>query len=449
MRKLLYIAYKFPPVSTGDGARNLVLARYMPAGGWEMLPLTASNPIGLPLDPTLLSHLPEQMKVRRTFHFDPLHALASLGRSGQEPSEPAAGNRRSIRNLLKRFVCDYLLLPDRAVTWGMTAIPAATAIARREKPELVMSFGPQHSTHLVALAAARLCGLPFVSHFGDLWMYDSLVDWGSRPKFTVRVNRWLERFVVIHSDGILTTTPLASDYFREVYGESSPPMIDIPNGYDPRRTGGARCSSDRADGLGRELCICYTGFFMHRQTPEPFLRGLRLFRDRNPGARIRFSVVGAFSDEHGRLPESLGVADMVDIVGVVPFSDVLSHQRSADVLMVCLPPLPGSEVKMPSKLAEYLLCDKPIMAVAPDGDLTRTVLELRAGYCCTPVPEDVCASLERIHADFTRGHFEFDVDPDEVARRFDMSLRCVELGRFLDGIANRQKKPRAKKPLKS
>lgn len=440
MRKLLYIAYKFPPVSTGDGARNLVLARYMPEGGWEMLPLTASNHLGLPLDPTLLSHLPEGMRVRRTFHFDPLHILASIGRSGEGPSEPATGVTKSWKDRLKRFVCSYLLLPDRALTWGMTAIPAALGMARRHKPELVMSFGPQHSTHIVALAAARLCGLPFVSHFGDLWMYDSLVDWESRPRFTIRANRWLERFVVLHSDGILTTTPLASHYFRTVYGESCPPTIDIPNGYDPRRIGSARCGPNGDGRRDNVLRICYTGFFMHRQTPEPFLRGMQLFRERNPEAGIRFSVVGAFSNDHGRLPASLGVPDLVEMVGVVPFSEVLAHQRSADVLMVCLPPLPGSEVKVPSKLAEYLLCGKPIMAVAPEGDLTRIVTELNAGYCCSPVPEEVCACLERIHEDFATGRSGYHADPQEVARRFDMSVRCVELGRFLDGMAHRRKK---------
>jgi glycosyltransferase involved in cell wall biosynthesis len=189
------------------------------------------------------------------------------------------------------------------------------------------------------------------------------------------------------------------------------------------------------------LSICYTGFFMHRQTPEPFLRGLKLFRERNPEAGIRFKVVGAFSDDHAMLPSSLGVGDLVETVGLVPFGEVLSHQRSADVLMVCLPPLPGSEVKVPSKLAEYLLCGKPIMAVAPEGDLTRTVTELKAGYCCAPVPEEVCACLERIHADFTGGSLEFDADPEEVARRFDMSVRCVELGRFMDMIADRRETP--------
>jgi len=394
-----------------------------------------------------MAHLPDRMRIRKTFHPDPLHMLASIGGSGKALSEPAAAGKKSLKDRVKRFFCDYLLLPDRAVTWGLTAIPGALGMARREKPDLVMSFGPQHSVHLIALAAARLSGLRFVSHFGDLWMYDSLVDWSSRPKFTIRANRWLERFVVTHSDGILTTTPLASRYFRSVYGESCPRTIDIPNGYDPQRMKDAAFGQACDPSRDPVLNICYTGFFMCLQTPEPFLRGLGLFRDRNPEARIRFRVVGAFSEDHGKLPSTLGVEDLVETVGVVPFSEVVKHQRSADVLMVCLPPRPGSEVKVPSKLAEYLLCGKPLMVVAPEGDLTRTVRELKAGYCCAPVPEDVCASLERIHADFTRGSLEVDVDPDEVARRFDMSLRCVELGRFLDEIADFPRKPRAPKPL--
>ncbi|MFO7627504.1 MAG: glycosyltransferase [Candidatus Fermentibacteraceae bacterium] len=436
MRKLLYLAYNFPPVSTGGASRNLVLARYLPVGGWEMVPFTASNHIGLPMDPTLPDHLPEGMKVNSSFHLDPLHLLASAGRAAAVRPEGKTPRRVSFKTRLKRFLCHYLILPDRAVTWALTAVPAATRTARREKTGIVMSFGPQHSVHLISLAVARLCGLPFVSHFGDLWAYDSLVDWKALPAFTVRVNKWLERFVVLHSDGIVTTTPLSSQYFRTVYGIRCPPTIDIPNGYDPRRIKGMNSVPEERDRNGSVLRICYTGFFIGQQTPEPFLKGLGLFRERNADARILFKMVGSFGEDYDGLPRALGVEDLVEIVGQVPFSQVITHQRDADVLMVCLPPLPGSEVKMPSKLAEYLLWNKPLLAVAPEGDLTRTVRELSAGYCCAPIPGDVCATLERIFSDFTSGRLKVDLDSDEVADRFDMSILCVELGRFLDSIAD-------------
>lgn len=440
MRKLLYVAYKFPPVSTGDAARNMSLARCLPFGGWEMLPLTASNHRGLPEDDSLLEFLPEGMRVRRTYHPDPLAMAAGLFRKKKgrgAGTRGASADRPGSR--LKRFLLDYILLPDRVITWGITAIPAGVSAARREGAELIMSFGPHHSVHMIALAIARISGLPCISHFGDLWMYDSLVDWNSRPEYTIRMNRRLESLTVRRSDALLTTTPLASDYFRRTYGSMCPPAIDIPNGYDPRFPGrgfAEDCPANRES--SDTLRLVLTGFFLGLQTPEHILRGLHLFRERHSDAKVKLRFVGELRDDQVPLIDELGISHMVEITGIVPFHRVPEEQRKADALVVCLPPLPGSEVKNPSKLAEYLVSGKPILAVAPEGELTGTVREMKAGFSCEPVPEQIADTLGLMHRLHREGKLSVQVDPEAVAARFDMTIRCRDLGEFLNMVADRR-----------
>ena len=66
LKRVLMIAYEFPPVGAGGVNRSLKFARYLPQFGWQPLVLTAKNPDGLGRDATLLDELPDSVRVCRT-----------------------------------------------------------------------------------------------------------------------------------------------------------------------------------------------------------------------------------------------------------------------------------------------------------------------------------------------------------------------------------------------
>ena len=442
MRRLLYVAYAFPPVSTGSAARNLALAANMPEGGWEMVPLAPVSPVSMPLDPTLEDSLPEGMTVVRVPHHDPLRAAAALRRALFPSAASEADGRPTTPDgagRLRRWLYSYLLIPDRAITWLPNALFAGLAACGRHGVDLVMSFGPPNSVHLLGLAIARAARLPLVSHYGDLWLYDSYVDWGSLGGFARSVNRLMERMVVRGSDGILTTTPLSSAYFRNAYGKDCPATFEVPNGFDPAELEASALAGapGRRDGdRGETLSITYTGFFMGAQTPAHLLRGLRLYLDRSPEARIGLRIAGRVDPAHVALMRDLSLLPgHVELLGQLPLAEARRVQARSDVLLICLPPLPGSEVKNPTKLAEYLLSARPILAVAPEGDLTERIERLSAGYSCDPDPESVAAALARVYDDWAAGSLRRASDIEAVGAMFDMSALCRGLGVFLDGVA--------------
>ncbi len=429
LRSLVFVAYSFPPVSTGSAPRCIALSRCLPEGGWRMVPVSASNPAGMPVDPTLLDRLPEEVRNSAVRISDPLARI-----SGPVARPLVPGGRRRMPSpvkLLRSFLRLYVMIPDKTVVWARKAAAAAAEAAVREKASLIMSFGPPHTCHLAAMKAAHRTGLPWIAHFGDLWLYDSLNEWQYVSAFSKRRQARMEAKVVLDADGIFTTSEGSSEYFRRTYGDACPPLFHLANGYDPFLQGPA---GDPSPGRGDRLTLTYTGFFMGTQTPEPFLRGMRLYLDRRPGSRLFLRIVGEIRAQHAGLPGALGLEDRVEVTGKVSYQEALTAQGKADALLAMIPPLPGSEVKSPSKLAEYLLARRPILAVAQSGDLTRTVRALDAGYVADPAPEAIAETLERMEDDWLAGTLKVARDMQAVASIFDMRLGCRRLGAYLDGI---------------
>jgi len=428
LRKLIFIAYSFPPVATGAAPRCLALARCMPEGGWTMIPVVASNPAGLPVDDSTMLLMPEDVLGARIFVRDPL-----AGRTGRHPQAGARDSRRpDFLKPLRSLIRLYALIPDKEILWARRAGRAAAEAAARHGADMIMSFGPPHSCHLAALSAGRRTGLPVVAHFGDLWLYDSTNEWQYVSRFGLKMQRRMEERLARRASGIFTTSASSSAYFSRTYGRACPPLFHLHNGYDPAI---ARPADPPSGAPGERFLLTYTGFFMGNQTPERFLHGLRMYLDSSPSSRIHFQLVGCLREAHADLPRMLGLENRMTITGQVPRSEALEHQRTADALLILLPPFPGSDVKNPSKLSEYLLARRPILGVGCRGELTGMIDMLEAGYTAEHEPAAIAGALARMERDWASGHLRFVKDMEKVASLFDMRRGCRELGHYLDSLA--------------
>lgn len=427
MRRLLLITYTFPPLTTGGTPVVLNLSRYLPPAGWQPLVLTASRPRGMAVCGRGHRGLvPGGTVVRRV----PEPALPGSrrkgGRSGSGPAFGGAG----LRKRLRRFLESWVLVPDRLAAWRWRLVPEGIRLARAGGAEAVMSFGPHHSLHLHALAVASRTGLPCVCFFGDLWLEDSNVSWPSRANRSMEAV--MEARTVSRASGIITTTEGSAEYFLRTYGPLCPPLHVAPNAYDPRRVRPAASPPPR----GEEMVITHTGSFFANQTPEHFLRGLRMFLDRSPGARLRVRLVGGMEPAFAGMPERLGLEDTVEVAGPVDFREVPGLQADSHLLLAMVPPLPGAGLKCCSKLAEYLRVGRPVMAVAPPGDMTGLVKRLDAGYTCQPRPAEVAECLHRAWSDWREGSMQGPADPGEVERLLDARRVMGRMADFLDGVAD-------------
>ena len=429
MRKVVLLTYTFPPQTSGATPVIMNMVKYLPSCGWEVLPLTASNQSGImPIDHSLCSRLPKNLKVTKVFHPDPMQILSYLrGRKGGTQL-PASTGTADGGGFLRRVIHNYFLVPDRAITWLPVLLPAGMELIDRERADLIISHGPHHSTHVLARFLSRIAGIPHVAYFGDLWIYDSNSTWNSR--LNLRMERALEGIIVKHADGILASTPESVDYFRREYGDNCPPAETLDNGYDPE-TVIPECS-DNAD--RNYMLLTFTGNFWGEHSPKYIFAGLREILRSWPDAPLKLQLVGNLAPRFRHLPEEYGISENLILTGVVPFSDVIKYQMESDILLACLSPLAGSEVKNSSKTAEYLRSGKPILAIAPEGSMTGYVKRFHAGYTAEPETMSVAGVIREILSDWQNNALKHTSDFEGVADIFDGRVIMRRVGSFLDSI---------------
>ncbi len=421
---LVYLAYSFPPVSSGANTRNLLLPKYMPRFGWRFNVLTCSNPVGMHLDRSLLERIPRETPVHRVPHRWPRPGSAG----GTAAGSPAGERGRRLRRLLKSF----LMVPDRLITWAPDVIPAGVRLVRETGSDMILSAGPHHSMHLHAWAISSLTGARWAPYFGDLWLYDSYMR---RPPAPVRaVHAALERMVVRSADGIVTTTPLSSEYFRRRYGADCPPTTEVVNGYDPETTPVGSPPPSRGDRL---LRVAYTGNLFAENATELLPEALSMLLSREPDAPIRLVVAGYVEPWLAERLRSGACGRVTELLGRLPAEEAAREQRRADLLLAMLSDRPGSEVKNPAKLAEYVVAGRPVLAVAREGDLTSFMRRLGAGYVCPPDPGSLAAALGGILEDWRRGAMRGAATPEACAGLFDMRRNIAGLAGFLRGLERR------------
>lgn len=348
MKRFLFLASSFPPLTSGATPVIMNVSKFMPEAGWEMVPITVSNPRGLPFDPTLEDMLPEYLDVTRVYH-----------------------------------------------------------------PDLT-----------------QIAGIPFVPFFGDLWLNDSNVSWPNR--INRRIEARLEKYIVEHADGIAATTSGSTGYFQDTYGTACPPTQVVENGYDPEQD-----LSEKDNPAERDfLLITCTGNFFVGQSPVNIYKGLRLFLDRHPDAPVKVRLIGKQESEHYDLLRTIELSSNLELIDTVPFRDVPRCQIESDVLLASLGDIPGSELKNSSKLAEYLRTGKPILAVAPEGDMTNYVRTLEAGYVAKPSPEGFAETLEEVFNDWRKGNLHGLRRREAMEEIFDARNIMKRFGTFLDGIVS-------------
>lgn len=367
-RRLLLISPHFPPDTSAGTHRVRLLARHLPACGWDPTVLTV-DPEGYEtrLDQGLLGLVSDDLRVVRSRPFSSartrrfgvgdlgLRSLAALGRDASR--------------LLSSTPFDAMYI---------TTYPVYPAL-----------LGPR---------LKRRFRVPFVLDFQDPWVG----SWGktvgpgegSRPDLKSRCSRatalMLEAWIAPQADAI---TAVSRGTFDELAARhpriAHTPFLELPIGADAGDLAASVMSGvNRCFGHGDGFVhVCSVGTILPRGwgVLEGVLRAVARLRDENPAAfaRLRLHFVGTSNQTSPDAParvlplaERCGVSEAVaEMPARVDYLDALAIQREADALL-----LVGSDEPhyTASKLYPALMVARPLVAVYHHASTVVEALE-RAG----------------------------------------------------------------------
>jgi glycosyltransferase involved in cell wall biosynthesis len=378
MRRVLIIAYYFPPIGGIGSIRMARFTTYLPELGWEP---TVIAPRDTPhqLDPDL--SFPEHAVIRsRSIE------LSRLGRG--LPTAPAARGadaaRRGgrVRASVRAAAHRYVFYPDAQIGWYPGAVRAGLRALRREQFDAIYSSSFPITAHLVARTLSRRSGLPWVAEFRDPWS-DRLED---RHPHRDRASR-LEASIAGDAAKLVAPSPSWAELFGARWGKR---VETVPNGHDvataPQPT------------PGRPTLTHLGTYYPGEQSFQALWAALgELVRAGPPDAPVvRF--VGDLPEKVREEIETVGLGDHLEATGLVSHDDALRAMLSSTMLIASGSPVkdPVSRGWIPAKLFEYLGSGLPILYLGdPAGDAGRLLLGQPGCYVVEPTDvSGVRAALE-------------------------------------------------------
>jgi glycosyltransferase involved in cell wall biosynthesis len=363
MRKVLFIAYLFPPMANSGTRRSLSFVNHLPDHGWQPTVLTQADPPARSCDPALLDEVRAGTRIERV-------ALAgTILARGLARLLPSAALRARVAAALEWRFNSLLQTPDEVLAWYPQAVARGVALHREIGFDVIYASGWPWTAFLVARAIAKRTGVPYVLDYRDTWTPTGTAKWEAPSRMQARFGPWLQRLAARKAAALITVTEMLVPVIARDAARSS--VHCITNGYEPADFPAAPAPPAAAS-AERHYCIAYTGIYRDDYGLHELYRALRKLKDEGSPAlqRIRVRAAG-FKPGPAR---ALGIDDVVEELGYVPHAEATRMMHEADLLYLSVPTGFYASASLPGKLFEYMGSANPILAVVPQGSEVARVL---------------------------------------------------------------------------
>lgn len=437
MRKVLIIAYYFPP-SGGPGVqRVLKFVQYLRDFGWEPVVLTVKDGTFPARDESLLEEIPEGVAIFRTDIFEPYELYRRF--TGARKIDGVDVNNlksadagRSLTERVSEFIRATFFIPDARIGWRRHAVREGLRIIREEGIDAIYSSSPPYTCSLIARDLRRKSNVPWVAGFRDPWT--GFLTTPDRWLIPAKIDRSLERSVFSEADAVdVAWTGIRDDALGK-YPELSPDRFHhLPNGFDSNDFPDVS-AKDRTD---RRFTITYTGSMYGVRTPREFLEAVARLLDSGdiPPEDIRLRFIGRFGEEVHEMFRSFAYPGLIDVEGYMPHAESIRQLLLSDALLLVVDTTGDSAEIVPGKVYEYIGTGLPVIAVAPEsGAIAELMRETGAGLVAHQTNVDgIAANILAVYRHRTGQ--ESPVRPDrEAIARYERRNVTGELAQLLDSV---------------
>lgn len=356
----MILTYYWPPGSGPGVQRWLKFCKYLPEYGWQPTVITVKNGSYPYEDVTLVDDVPTSLRVLKTDTFEPFRMYNLLrGKKGKQV-EVAMGSIKGTPSLFSRianYIRSNYFIPDARVGWNKYALRAAIREIELNKPDLIITTGPPHSTHLVGLKLKSLYQIPWIADFRDPWTtiyYNALLK---RTNSSIRKDQNFENEVVKKADILVVTTP----GMKEEFADRSSNIETIPNGYDEEDFEEVNLKKE-----DENFRLAYIGNLKENQNLPALWKAIKsLSEDINFKSKFRLCLTGSVHQSIRNDIQNQGISDLVEYHPFVEHKTAVRRMQNSDCLLLPIPVSTRNHVILTGKLFEYLASRRPILAIGP------------------------------------------------------------------------------------
>jgi glycosyltransferase involved in cell wall biosynthesis len=377
-RKVLIITYYWPPSGGAGVQRWLKFVKYLRNFGWEPVVYTPENPEYPAIDNSLLKDIPQGIEIIRTPIWEPYSFYKKLvGAKKNERINAGFLSEKKRPGLAERFsiwLRGNFFIPDARKFWIRPSVKFLAKYLKQHPVDAIVSTGPPHSMHMIALGVKKRTGLPWLADFRDPWTNIDFYHELMLSSWADRKHHRQELSVLKNADEVVVISKsMKTDYLKLLNRDYSV----ITNGYDQDDVGKVEAVIDE------RFSIAHIGTMVKTRNPLLLWEVLseEITRNADFANDLEIKLVGSVDYSVTESIEAAGLGNYVNKISYVPHNEVIKIQQQSQVLLLLINDTPNAKVILPGKFFEYMAARRPILCVGPrDGDAAEVILETNAGY---------------------------------------------------------------------
>lgn len=357
-KKILFVSVSFPPKSDPEGLQTAKYFHYLQKHpDLQIDVVTSAIPtLYMPYDPDL------------EVYTGGIHQLISI---------PLKENRY-INYARNRLGLEKTAFPDVKQSFHKQYRKVLKQL--KEVPDVIYSRADPKSSTVMAYKLKAALKIPWILHMSDPWA-DCPITKRSGGHYR-KHDEW-ERKCLEAADIVSLTSIPTIEFYKKKYPGLSQKFRFYPNAFEHVKDNEE--NNTATDLAERKFKIVYTGGLADERSPEFLLKPLSELSKENPGLSNQLEVIFAGDvDSRNRAVFQNYNLPFVKWIGKVPFKEALRLQRSADYLVVIDSPIedPAMSMFFPSKLLDYMVARKRILAITTKGSASHQVMQDLKGDVC-------------------------------------------------------------------
>jgi glycosyltransferase involved in cell wall biosynthesis len=377
MNRVLIITYYWPPSGGAGVQRWLKFTKYLRNYGWEPIIYTPENPEAPAIDPSLEKDIPEGVQVIKTRIWEPYSAYKRfVGRKKENSIKAGFLAEKKNPGLIEKiavWIRGNFFIPDARKFWIKPSVRFLINYLNENPVDVIVSTGPPHSMHLIAMGIKKKLNIPWIADFRDPWTNIDFYDRLMLTRSSDKKHHMLELNVLNQADKIVVVSPtMILDFDKLVHRE----YHVITNGFDEDE--GSKVETL----LDKKFSISHIGSVVETRNPEVFWKAVGELLHENPELKndLEIHFVGPVDYSVDESITKNKLADYISKISYLPHDEIAALQRKSQVLLLLINKTQNSKSVVTGKLFEYLYSGRPILCIGPpDGDAASILKETGSG----------------------------------------------------------------------
>ncbi|MBV1922814.1 MAG: glycosyltransferase family 4 protein [Flavobacteriaceae bacterium] len=373
MKRVLIIAYYWPPAGGPGVQRWLKFVTYFREFGIEPIVYTPENPHYPLVDNHILNEVPKGIEVIKQPIKEPYRfaQLFSKKKTKQISSGIITKKQASIVERVMLWVRGNYFIPDARIGWVKPSVKYLKEYISLNSIDAVITTGPPHSMHLIGLDLKKDLNITWIADFRDPWTTIHYHKSLQLSDSSEKKHKQLEKEVLQNANCIVVTSPNTKKEFQDI---TEQPIEVITNGYDTNH------SIETI--LDDNFTLVHIGSLLSGRNPEVLWKVLSelCLENENFANDFKLKLIGAVSKEVIDSLKNYQLVENTEVVGYVSHQEALQFQHNAQMLLLIEMNTVETRSIIPGKLFEYLLAQRPIVALGPEGsDIEAIISETNSG----------------------------------------------------------------------